>query len=166
MKHFKFLFFTFIISFLSFTSIHKYYISVTQVNYVKEKKSVQITSRIFIDDLENLLIERYDENLKLGDDTQSDVVDGYIERYLKDKIKFKINTLDVNFIFLGKEYDGDIVRCYLEIENVSNIASIEIKNQVLFDLFEEQQNMIKLKINSKNKSFMLSSQKDKALLTF
>lgn len=146
--------------------MHKYYISVTQVDYVKAKKAVQITSRIFIDDLESLLVERYDENITLAENNELVVVDEYIERYLKNKIKLKINNLDVNFNFIGKEYDGDIVRCYLEIKNVASIESIEIKNQVLFDLYDDQQNMIKFKINSKHKSFMLSSQKDKALLTF
>lgn len=146
--------------------MHKYYISVTQVDYVKAKKAVQITSRIFIDDLEDLLIERYDENITLAENNELVVVDEYIERYLKNKIKLKINNLDANFNFIGKEYDGDIVRCYLEIKNVASIESIEIKNQVLFDLYEDQQNMIKFKINSKHKSFMLSSQKDKALLAF
>ncbi|NJM80000.1 MAG: hypothetical protein HC854_10950 [Flavobacterium sp.] len=34
----------------SFT-IHKFYVSVTQVDYIQNKNRVEITSRIFIDDL-------------------------------------------------------------------------------------------------------------------
>ena len=36
-------------------SVHKFYVGVFQVDYFKEKKSVQITARLFIDDLEKAL---------------------------------------------------------------------------------------------------------------
>ncbi len=37
--------------------------------------------------------------------------------------------------------------CYLEIENIESISTIEISNTLLFDLFQEQKNIVKLKIN-------------------
>ena len=150
----------------AFTGIHKYYISVTQIDYVQEKESVQITSRIFIDDFERLLRERYDESITLAEKDEPTTVDLYIERYLNEKIKIKINNEDANFVFLGKEYDADIIRCYVEIEDVKNIKTFEITNQVLFDIFEEQQNIVKTKINSKQKSFILIPQKANAVLKF
>ncbi len=155
-----------IIPLLAFTSFHKYYISVTQVDFIENKQSVQLTTRIFIDDFEKVLRERYDENLVLGGKNESKSVDKYIETYLKDKIKVNINGKDMNLIFIGKEYDIDIMQCYIGIEKVKKINSIEITNQVLFDLFEEQQNMIKTKINSKQKSFLLNQSNKKALLNF
>ncbi|MEC3905486.1 DUF6702 family protein [Tamlana sp. 2201CG12-4] len=155
-----------IVPLLAFTSIHKYYISVTQVDYIKEKKSVQITSRIFIDDFERLLRERYDESITLAGDDEPANVDTYIERYLQQKLKIKINGKDAKLVFIGKVYDADIMKCYLEIENVDNIKSFEISNKVLFDVFEDQQNIIKTKINSKQKSVILFLQKDTALLKF
>lgn len=151
---------------MAFTSVHKYYVSVTQVNYIKEKSSVQITSRIFIDDFENLIRNRYDESITLADKNEPKIADTYIERYLKDKIKIKINNKDAKLNFIGKEYDTDIMRCYLEIEGVKEITSIKITNQLLFDLYSEQQNIVKTKINSKQKSFLLILQKDHALLNF
>lgn len=151
---------------LAFASVHKYYISVTQVDFIEEKKTVQITSRIFIDDFESLLRERYDEQITLAEAKEHESVDLYMERYLREKIKIKINEAEVNFSFLGKEYDGDIMRCYLEIVDIESIKSIQIINKVLFDLYDEQQNLIKFKMNSKQKSFILTSQNDKALLNF
>ena len=60
---------------MAFTGMHKYYISVTQVNYIKDKESVQITSRIFIDDFEKVLQERYDENIVLTGKEETKGVD-------------------------------------------------------------------------------------------
>ena len=155
-----------LLSFFSFTTAHKYYISVTQIDYVKEKESVQIISRIFIDDLENLLRERYDETLTLAGKDEPKVANAYLEKYLKEKFKVKINNKDVTIAFLGKEYDADIVKCYLEITGVKNIQTFEISNQVLFDLFNEQQNIIKTNINSKQKSVIQMPEKNTTVLNF
>lgn len=160
-----FLFFL-IVPFFAFTSLHKYYISLTQIDFIEEKQSVQITTRIFIDDFESLLRERYDETITLAGNDEPKTTDTYIGRYLKEKIKIKINNGDAKLTFIGKEYDQDIIRCYLEIEHVNSIESFEISNKVLFDLFEEQQNIVKTKINSKQKSFILIQEKDNALLKF
>ena len=150
----------------AFTAMHKYYISVTQIDYLQEKQSVQITSRIFIDDFENLLKERYDERVTLEDKDESSTIDVYIDKYLNEKIKIKINGKDTNMIFIGKEYDADIIKCYLEIQSIKKIESFEISNQVLFDLFDEQQNIVKTKIYSKQKSFLLDHNSKIGLLNF
>ncbi|WP_194765770.1 DUF6702 family protein [Tamlana sp. I1] len=156
----------FIIPLCAFTGVHKYYVSVTQIDYVEDKQAVQIISRIFIDDFERLLRERYDENITLAGDNETENVDLYIARYLSDKLKIKINGKPVELQFIGKAYDADIMKCYIEIEQVNAIKSIEISNRVLFDLFEDQQNIVKTNINSKQKSFMFYPQKDHAVLKF
>lgn len=166
MKPIKLLFLIFILPLFAFTAAHKYYLSVTQIDYLSDKQSVQITSRIFIDDFEKLLRERYDDKITLADKNENGTTDIYIERYLKEKIKIKINGKDVNMSFIGKEYDADIMKCYLEIENIKVINSVEISNQVLLDIFEEQQNIVKTKINSKQKSFLLDRNSKTAVLNF
>lgn len=166
MKTIKILFLVLVLPLMAFTGFHKYYISVTQVDYVENKESVQITTRIFIDDFEKLLRERYDDTVELAVKDEQANVNGYIEKYLKDKIKIKINGNDANLVFIGKEYDNDIMLCYIEIQHVKKINSIEITNQVLFDLFEDQQNMIKTKIYSKQKGFLLNKNDKTAMLKF
>jgi hypothetical protein len=152
--------------FIASTAIHKYYVSVTKLEYIEAEKSIQIISQIFIDDFEKLLRERYDESIELDTKNEPEEIDTYIERYLNGKLKFKINTSDVDFKFIGKEYKEDIVYCYLEIENISEIKTIEITNDILFDIFEEQQNIVRTEINGKKKSFLLIPQNNKGVLNF
>lgn len=164
MQKFKFLFLAISFTFLSFTVLHKYYVSVTEVEFVKEQKSVQIISRIFIDDFEKLLRERYDKEITLAIEDEKSTVNFYTEKYLKEKFKIKINEQDVEFTFLGKEYEDDIMVNYLEIENIENISSIHVKNRILFDVFPDQQNIVRFKIHSKNKSYLLTKENDKGML--
>ena len=166
MYTFKHLSLLFLVPLLAFTAVHKYYVSVTQIDFLPEKQAVQITSRIFIDDFEKLLRTRYDEKITLATKNESLTTDSYIEKYLNEKLKLKINNKDVTMTFLGKEYDTDVIKCYLEIENIKTIKTIEISNKVLFDIFSDQQNIIKTKINSQQKSFILIPQNSSNLLTF
>lgn len=145
---------------------HKFYVSVTEVAYVNEKKSVQIITRIFIDDLENALRQRYNKHLTFAPENEAEEVEFYLERYLKDKISIQINDKIVAFKYVGREYDNDIVFCYLEITDVKEIKSFQISNKVLFESFDDQQNIVKLKINDQNKSVILINQSDNVLLKF
>lgn len=166
MKNLKIALLLFVLPMLAFTTVHKYYVSVTKVEYVKEKESVQIISRIFIDDFEKLLRERYDEKITLDVEDEISTVNMYIERYLKDKLQININDKFENFNFVGKEYDEDIIFCYLEIEGIKEIKSFEITNRILMDIFEEQENIIRTNINGKNKSLLLRKGNDKGVLNF
>lgn len=155
-----------ILPLLSFTTAHKYYVSVTQIDYIKDKQALQITSRIFVDDFERLLQERYDESIVLATGDQETQIDLYIEKYLRSKLLISINGTPSKFVFLGKSYEDDIVTCYLEIENIAEISSFEIKNLLLFDIFEEQKNIVRTYINSRYKTFTLSLENDKGMLNF
>lgn len=150
----------------SFSSLHKYYVSITQIEYVNEQKAIQITSRIFIDDLESLFKERYDKDLVLSEEKESDIAEFYIEKYLQDKLKININNADTEITYLGKEYENDILFCYLEIENVESIHTIEISNKVLFEKFEDQQNIVRFTKDKNTKSFVLTKDKSSGMLNF
>ncbi|MDW5290443.1 DUF6702 family protein [Formosa sp. PL04] len=164
MKALNYYFLMFLVPLLAFTTVHKYYVSITEIHYVKEKQSVQIITRIFIDDIEKLMRQRFDESITLAGKNESEKADFYLEKYLKEKIQIKINGENVNIQFIGKEYDDDIAVCYIEIPNVDNISEFEIKNHVLYDVFEEQQNVVRLDINGKKKTFILIAENDKGLL--
>ncbi|MFC0604008.1 DUF6702 family protein [Winogradskyella pulchriflava] len=150
----------------SYDAKHEYYVSVTKIEHSKTHQSLQIISQLFIDDFEKLLRQRYDESLKLAPDNNEEVINEYMSRYLTDKLKINVNGKPVNFVFIGKEYKDDIAYCYLEVENVAKITSIEVVNRALFDVFEEQQNIVRLKLNNKNKSFLLVPDNDKCMLNF
>ncbi|NNE30944.1 MAG: peptidase E [Winogradskyella sp.] len=145
---------------------HEYYVSVTKIEYAQEQNSLQIISQIFIDDFETLLRKRYDENITLDSNKESQLIEDYMNRYLQNKLKIRVNGAAVKFKFIGKEYKEDITYCYLEIENVNDLNSIEVTNRILFDILPEQQNIVRLKMKKRNKSFLLIPDNDKCVLNF
>ena len=144
--------------------MHKYYVSLTEIEYVKEERSVQIITRIFIDDFENVLRNRFYEGLTLDTEKENIETNDYIEKYLKDKLKITINHKEFSFNFLGKEYEDDMILCYLEIQNIDRISSIKVENKLLYEMFPDQKNMVRFKIHSVNKTILLIKENDKGVL--
>jgi hypothetical protein len=139
---------------------------VTNIEYSNKDNSLQITSRIFIDDLEKVLEERYDVQTYLSTEGESEEANYYIEKYIRSKLVLSTDGKDRTFVFLGKKYDNDLIICYLEIEDIdlSTLKTIEIENDILTDMFEEQQNIVHFRINGKKKSFVLVKGNNKGML--
>ncbi|WP_350287954.1 DUF6702 family protein [uncultured Croceitalea sp.] len=161
----KILLILFVLPLLSFT-VHKFYVSVTNINYSEDSKAFQMTTRIFIDDLEALLEERYGIDAGLATSEELEIANDYIEKYLKAKLVVQLNNEESTYKFLGKKYDNDVAICYLEIENVAldTLRSIEIENEILTDLYEEQKNLVHIKYKDKKKSFILVRSDTKGML--
>ena len=155
----------FIIPLLSY-SAHKYYLSLTQIEYRSEKQSVQITINVFMNDIEIALNEDYNIDLRLHTKKELKDNDVYFIKYLKEKLHFKIDGISKEYNYIGKEYDGDLVYFYLEIENIKEVNSIEIENKILTNKFSEQKNLIKSKVGKNHKSILLTAKNDKGLLKF
>jgi hypothetical protein len=150
----------------SFTIAHKFYVSVTNINYSEETDALQITSRIFIDDLEDLLKERYDIKASLATKEESPIADDYIQKYLKSKFVLELNDKVASYNYIGKKYDNDVIIFYLEVPDVGFTAlkSISVQNEVLTDLYEEQKNLVHIKWKGKKKSFVLIRENNKGML--
>lgn len=142
---------------LSAFTFHKFYVGVFQVDYFKEKKAVQITARLFIDDLEKGLYKKHNKHFYIT--TKDEVADAniYIAKYLEEKLKFKINNKAQSFQFLTKEQEENVVICYMKINFKDNIKDLEITNTILTDVFNEQQNLVHLNINGNKKTILFTN---------
>lgn len=152
-----------IIPLLAF-GVHEHYISLTKINYAEDKKSVQVTMRYFIDDVEKVLESRYELPMELATKDENKKSNLYLETYINQKFKISINDLEQTYVYLGKEYENDLVYFYLEIENVDDIKNIEVQNSMLVEEFEDQQNFVKLSIGNVQKTFILIKANDKEML--
>lgn len=150
----------------AFTTVHKFYVSVTNITHSEKDNAIQITSRIFIDDFERVLQERYGFEAKLATKSESKEADDYIEKYLRAKLVVEVNGENASYNFIGREYDTDVMVCYIEVPEVDlpNTTSIQIENEILTDLFDDQQNIVHFKMGGKKKSFVLMKSRTKGML--
>ena len=149
-------------------SLHKFYVSVTNVDYSEKDQAIQMISRVFIDDMEAVLLERYDFRARLATPDESKQAKDYIERYFKTKFRVTVNGEIRDYNFLGTRYENDLLICYLEVKEVepSTLESVGIENEVLTDLFEEQKKMVHFNILGNKKSVVLIRGNNKGMLNF
>ncbi|CAM1343731.1 conserved hypothetical protein [Tenacibaculum amylolyticum] len=140
--------------------------ALTDIQFNSKSQSVQMIMNVFMDDIEVAINKAYETDLQLSTDKEVKNVNEYFKKYLDQHFKVSINGTQRSYTFVGKEYEGDIVYFYLEIEGVTEVKSIEIQNDVLINDFPEQQNLIKAKINGERKSLFLTKKNDKGLLNF
>lgn len=134
---------------------HEFHISNMECNVNTDEATIEITLRIFIDDLEAALLERGHGELKLCTTKEDSLSNNYVIDYLQDKLKLTVNNHQLlEYSFIGKEASEDLtaVWIYLGVEQIEEIQVISIYNDILMELFDDQKNIIAVKKNSKRKA--------------
>jgi hypothetical protein len=148
-------------------AVHPIHLSVSEINYSEKDKALQITSRIFLDDLEaSIRNQRNDQELDVLEPgkglTSKQLIADYVVKHFTVKLDGKIQKLN----FLGFERDDPAVICYIEIENVKKFKTIEVRNEVIMDLYDDQSNIVHVTYKGPVKSFRLLRNKPLEILTF
>lgn len=150
---------------LAFT-LHKFHLSNTKVVFNKKQESIQITMRCFVDDIENDINKINNIAIELGTDRELKQADKYTEQYIEDNFNIWINTNSYTYTYIGKEVEKDLIYFYLEIDSIKNVHNIKIENTILLKKFDDQQNIIRLDVNNKKKTFLLKNNKNYDDYTF
>ena len=127
---------------------------------------LQITSRIFVDDLNKALEKKYNKKFFLGTDKETAESIDLLKKYLAENFTIKVNGQSKTMNFLSKEMDGDVLVCYLNVKDISKINALEIYNSVLIDCFAEQQNIVHVTAFGTKKSFLFTETSTKQVLKY
>ena len=137
-------------------SLHKFYVSSIRVEHNKQEQTVQITLRIFTDDLERAVNDSFKSDIVIDSEKDTEKIEELLHTYINNTFNVKINNELAALHYLGKEFYADMTYLYIEIEKVKDIGSIEIKDSMLMETFPDQKNIINLFINGVKKTFVLT----------
>ena len=148
------------LSYLSFLSLillaaHPYHISVCDIVHKSDQKTLQVSQRVFLDDLEETLNERFNIMVDVTNPKNPSYRDSLIQVYLFENIKITVDGKTKKRTYIGNEIEEDGMWCYIEYHSVKSMKSVEITNTVFFDKFDDQANIIHLKYAGKTRSLKL-----------
>jgi hypothetical protein len=143
---------------LSSFGVHKFYVSIYQINYASDKKMLQITSRLFVDDVNAVLYKKFGKKTFLGEKNESQEDVNLMKKYILDNFSLKVNGEFKTINYLSKEMEGNVIICYYNIKDISKIKSLEVKNSALIELNSEQQNIIQSTIYGEKQSLLLTEE--------
>tara|TARA_B100000029_G_scaffold494357_1_gene557977 strand:+ start:677 stop:1093 length:417 start_codon:yes stop_codon:yes gene_type:complete len=137
------------------------------MEYDSERKAIEVQKKIFFDDFEIALKKK--NNLEKFDilKTKREIVDNYIETYLKENVSFEVNGKLYDINYLGHEYINGTINCYYEVLKIKKIKNIIITDRSLFSSFDDQENLIYFEMMNKLSTIRLKNpnQKDEIIFT-
>jgi hypothetical protein len=150
---------------LSGFTLHEFYVSLCRIDHNPETRALEITMKIFTDDLEYGITGSKDF-YGLGTRKEPVGTDSLIFSYILENFEIVLDRKVAELIYIGKEVELDVTWIYIEIENVPELEEIEITNRMLTELFYDQVNIINVNYNQKTLGLLLKQDKPTGSLEF
>ena len=109
---------------------HKFYVSVNQIFFNTDKNRIEITNRIFIDDLNASLRLIQNDNFEIEDMTEYSDSYKVFYNYYQSNFNIKINNKECLILIKSFEIENDVFVIYALIDKVSKIKSFELENNI------------------------------------
>lgn len=146
--------------------VHPFYISLTEIRYNPKEKSLEISQKIFRDDLEKALTAQYKAKVNFLSPGNKAELEKKVKKYILENNDIYINGEKLELSYLGYELEEEAVWFYLEALKVPVPKKAEIKNSILHKNFDTQQNIINFYLSKSPKSLILLKGKDTSLISF
>ena len=147
--------------------LHPIHISVSEINYSEKDKALQITSRIFIDDLElSIRAQRNEPELDLIEPKNGLTTEKMVMDYVLKHFTVKLDGKPQKMNFLGMEREDPALICYIEIENVKKIKTIEVYNDIIMETHDDQSSIVHVTYKGPVKSMRLTKSNPTGSFTF
>jgi len=141
----------------SFSKVkHPYHVGSVEINYNSKSKSFEITGRFFLDDLENGLSKKYGSSFHFNDEKYKTRLNEALEKYCMDYFKLKADGKFLKINYVGYEEDSESVNVFLESETLNSPKKVEMAVSFLYNLFDDQINIIHIIVNGERKSEKLT----------
>ncbi len=148
------------------SSFHPFYISVTEINQNAKEKSLEISCKMFAEDLELQLEQNYKTTLDISSEKDKGSFDKFIHDYVGRHLAIAIDGKAATLSYVGFEKEKESVYCYFEADGIVNPHKVDITNSILHDFNQEQINIIHVTVNGHRQSTKLDYPETHASLSF
>ncbi len=136
--------------------IHPYHVGTVEFNYNSKSKTFEISSKFFLDDLENALQEKFGKAVHFNDPKYKTQINEFLKKYAEEYLKVKADSKFLKINYVGFEEDNESVNIYLESESLSTPKKVEVAVSFLYNQFDDQMNIIHLIVDGKRQSDRLN----------
>ncbi len=146
--------------------LHPFHVSVVELEHNSADKTLEISCKIFTDDFETILAKNYNAKVDLTNPPNKAAMDSLVRKYINSHLAFRANGKPVILTYIGFEVDKEAAYGYVEVDNVPSVSKIDITNTILFDKFDDQVNIMHIKVNGERKSTKLNYPDKEASFNF
>ena len=139
----------------SHKTAHRYYFSLSEMKVNTDKKTLELSCKLFTDDLEDALMKLNHSKVDLARSQDNKAVQKQVQDYLHERFKIVINGMASTTELIGFETENDVTWFYLEAKvTVVKTAPVKMKvmNSLLYDFLPEQTNVMHVIWNEKERT--------------
>jgi len=140
---------------------HPLHVSMVNIEFNREDSTFTLAAKIFTDDFEAILLQKYGIVMNLGKENEYKEAGKYFSKYIDEKFCIIFDSIKANMEFVKKEQNFEAVWLYFNFKSPESITKIEISNQIMFDMFNDQKNLVIFNFNNQQKAFMFNHKKSK-----
>jgi hypothetical protein len=141
LQHYALCLIIFVVSGFSFTN-HPYYMGVTEIKHNANSQKLEISIKLFANDLELALKKEFHKSLDVfnGSVDNNNVI---LNTWCNAHFNLKINSSPHQLIFLGYEIQEDVCWLYLEIPILTSvIKQVDVRQDMLYMHFKDQMHIV------------------------
>lgn len=135
-----------------FLQFHDFHVSHTTFHYNNKTKSMEITIRVALKDLEKSIENKYSKKFNDFLDNQKNIsLETRIVEYFENNLTLSVNNHILRYHWVGKELSNNLhdIFLYFEIPNYDkkeNLGTITIQNSLFLELYNNQTNIVLINI--------------------
>ncbi len=131
--------------------IHPLYITVTEINHNIKTKELEITCRIYIEDLEQALKNK----VNIAKPADRKTADNMIGNYLLTHLSISVSGKPANMKFLNYGVEDGVAICFIEAKGINAFKKLSIRNTLLYKEHDTETNIVHINCLGERKSFKL-----------
>jgi hypothetical protein len=144
---------------------HPTYISLVDIKY--KQGSLQISTRMFTNDLEDVLKKTSKKGIDILNPKNKAEADSVLFNYIKQRLHISISAKNQQLHYIGYEKEDESIWSYLEIMKVITVPKkMTVDTKLLYDFLPNETNIVQIEINSLKKSSKVTNPESKINFLF
>lgn len=149
-----------------FTSLHPFYLGVTDLRYHASSRALQCSVKLFTNDLEEALKRLHHRPVDLINYKDTTAVAQLLAAYVRKRFELRLNGKVRSFTWVGFEREEEATWVYLEYRNCETPAALQVKNTLLYDFLGNQAHILQVEVNGRRQSAKINNPDSSFVFTF
>lgn len=145
---------------------HPFYITVVDIKHDAKEQSLNISTKLFINDIEEALKKTTTKSIDLLNPKNKSEMETELMNYIKKRLSIVVNQKSTELNFIGYEKEEDAIWAYLEIKKVAVPKNIKVDTKLLYDFLPLQSNIVHAEVKGVKKSSKVNNPDSKVEFQF
>ena len=140
--------------------IHPFFVSVIDIKHNAKEKNIEVSFRIFTDDLEATLKNNYHCNVDLATGSAKADVNKFVANYVQSKLQLTVDNKPKTLKYIGYEIQKESIWIYAQVDDITTLKKLNISCNLLYEFTEKQSNIFNVTANGIEKNYKIDFPKN------